>query len=168
MNIALRNIMRFALLMLLQTVVLNNVYLGGFITPMLFVLFILMLPTGISRTWMLVIGFATGLAMDLLSNAPGFHACACTAMALCRFWFGDKMLTHGEDTVVETPSLRSLDFRTIAIYLFVMLLIYHLLYFHLVIFSLRDAGRIWLSAILSTTVTWVLAIVYQSFIPRKK
>lgn len=168
MNIVIRNIIRFVLLMSLQVLVLNNVYLGGYVTPMLFVLFLLMLPTGISRMWALAIGFGTGLTMDILSNTPGFHACACTALALCRFWFGDRMLTHGEDTVVESPSLRTLDFRTIAVYLFVMLFIYHLLYFHLVIFSFRDLGRIWLSTVLSTMVSWLVAIVYQSFIPRKK
>ena len=168
MNVVVRNVIRFALLMLLQALVLNNIYLGGFVTPMLFVLFILMLPTGMSRVWVLLIGFGTGLLMDVLSNSPGFHASACTVLALCRFWFGDKMLTRGEDIAIETPSLRTLDFRTLSLYLFVMLFVYHLVYFHLVIFSLHDLGRIWLCALLSAMVTWVVAVVYQGLMPREK
>ena len=47
-NLIWRNLGRFALLMALQLLVLNYVYLGGYVMPLLYVLFILMLPT-ISR-----------------------------------------------------------------------------------------------------------------------
>ena len=44
-NLVWRNIGRFLLLMLLQLFVLNNVYLGAYVMPMLYLLFILMLPS---------------------------------------------------------------------------------------------------------------------------
>ena len=54
-----RNIGRFVLLMLLQLLVLNNVYLGGYVMPMLYVLFILMLPTSVGRVPLRLTAFGT-------------------------------------------------------------------------------------------------------------
>ncbi len=102
-HIVLQNIVRFVLLMLLQILVLNHVYLGGYITPFLYVLFILMLPTGMNRMGLLAVAFLTGLCLDIFSNMMGFHACCCTAVAFCRIAFGDRILTGGEEVVIDTP-----------------------------------------------------------------
>ncbi len=167
-TIVFQNIGRFALLMLLQILVLNHVYLGGYITPFLYVLFLLMLPTGINRMGLLTLAFLTGLCLDIFSNMMGFHACCCTALALCRIAFGDRILTGGEEVTIDTPNLRSVGFQTFAFYLFLMLLIYHLLYFFVVIFNFHDILRILLSSLFSTVVTWVLALIYLSFMPHNK
>ena len=76
-----RNIGRFVLLMLLQLLVLNYVYLGGYIIPMLYVLFLLMLPTSMGRIPMLLVAFGTGLLIDIMSGVLGFHTLACTTVA---------------------------------------------------------------------------------------
>ena len=47
MNLVIRNIARCLLLVLLQVLVLNNIYLGGYITPYLYILFVLMRPTSL-------------------------------------------------------------------------------------------------------------------------
>jgi hypothetical protein len=167
-NIVLQNILRFLLLMLLQVLVLNHVYLGGYITPFLYVLFILMLPTGMNKMWLLVLGFLTGFCADVFTNMLGFHTAVCTFVAFCRILFGDTMLTGGEDVVIDTPNFRNVGFQPIAVYLFIMLFVYHLLYFNLLIFSFRDLGRIFLCSFLSTVVTWILALIYQSFMPHSK
>lgn len=167
-NIVIQNVLRFLLLMLLQILVLNHVYLGGYITPFLYVLFILMLPTGMNRMWLLFVAFLTGLCVDIFSNMLGFHAAVCTFIALCRILFGDKMLTGGEEVVIDTPSIRNVGFQTFAIYLFIMLLLYHLLYFNLLIFSFHDLGRIVLSSLLSTVLTWLLALIYQTLMLHRK
>ncbi len=167
-HIVLQNIVRFVLLVLLQILVLNHVYLGGYITPFLYVLFILMLPTGMNRQWLLILAFLTGLCLDIFCNMPGFHACCCTAVAFCRILFGDHLLTGGEEITIETPDLRSVGFQTFAFYLFLMLLLYHLLFFTVVIFSVHEIVRIVLCSLASTVVTWLLALIYQSLRPRNK
>ena len=102
-----RNIGRFVLLMLLQLLVLNNVYLGGYVMPMLYVLFILMLPTSVGRVPLLLTAFGTGLVVDIMAGALGFHALACTVVAMMRITFADRILTRGENVTIETPSVFS-------------------------------------------------------------
>ena len=101
-----RNIGRFVLLTLLQLLVLNNVYLGGYVMPLLYVLFILMLPTSTGRVPMLLMAFGMGLLMDIMAGSLGFHALACTIVAMMRITFADRILTRGEN-VVEDCLVRS-------------------------------------------------------------
>ena len=168
MNLILRNIGRFLLLMVLQVLVLNNIYLGGFITPFLYVLFILMLPTSLPKVAMLLIAFASGLTVDVFSNVMGFHAMAATFVAFCRITFADKILTRGEAVTIDTPSTRSVAIGPMLFYLALMLFLFYALYFLLVYFSFHDFFRILLSALLSTFFTWLLAILYQSIFIKKE
>ena len=76
---------RFAVLILLQVYVLNRIpHLHRFITPYLYFLFILWLPFSVSRQWLLLIGFITGLTLDYFTTTPGLHAAACLLIAYVR------------------------------------------------------------------------------------
>lgn len=168
-NLLIRNILRFLFLLLLQVVVLNNVYLGGYITPFLYVLFILMLPTDLSKVALILIAFGSGLMVDIFDNMPGFHTFSCTLVAFCRIVFADKILTRGEQTTILTPSIRTVVAQQYVIFLTLNLFIYSFAYFLLEMFSLRDFGTILISSIFSTLATGILAIVYQAiFIPQKQ
>lgn len=168
MNLILRNVGRFLLLILLQVLVLNNVYLGGFATPCLYVLFVLMLPTSLPKPAMLLIGFASGMVVDIFANVAGYHAFCATLVAFCRITFADRILTRGEEMVIEVPSIRSVPTGPAMYYLFLLLLVYNTAYFGLVYFSLHDILRILLSALLSTIVSWALAVLYQSIFIKKE
>ena len=162
-NLIFRNIGRFALLMLLQVLVLNNVYLGGYITPFLYVLFIAMLPTNTNRIAMLLIAFASGLCFDIFSNMLGFHAFACTLTAFVRI-MGAQRIIKRDDDEIETPSIRSGSYQHFIVYLLVLLLVYNLAYYILSVFSFRELPQILLSTVLSTVITALLAILYQTLL----
>ena len=161
------NIARFLILVLLQIAVLNNIYLGGYLNPFLFVLFIAMLPTNMGRIPMMLVAFFTGLIVDLTTNMLGIHAFTCTAVAFLRGVWLDHIIIHDNNEDVETPSLRSVPYQQFGIYLFLLILIYNMIYFTLLIFNFHDIGQILLSALLGTVVTWVLAILYQTLLLKK-
>ncbi len=156
-----RNIGRFALLILFQVLVLNNVYLGGYVLPMLYLLFILMLPTNLKRIPLLLIAFGTGLTIDLLSNVLGFHALACTIVAMLRIWFANRILTRGEPVVISTPSIRSVSTQYYISYLMLMYIAFYIVYFASELFGSRGFGDMLLAAIFSTLVSTLLAVLYQ-------
>ncbi|HQV07117.1 MAG TPA: rod shape-determining protein MreD, partial [Chitinophagaceae bacterium] len=81
----LRNIMRFAVFILVQVFLLNKIpHLHRFITPYLYFLFIMWLPFSVSRMGLLLIGFLTGLTLDYFMMTPGLHAAACLLIAYAR------------------------------------------------------------------------------------
>ena len=166
-NIVLQNIVRFIVLMLLQVLVLNNVYLGQFINPFLYVLFILMLPTNLQPLWMLIIAFCTGLGVDVAANMLGFHAASATLVAFCRILFANKILTRGEDVVIDTPCIYTVATQTFLLYLFIMLLIYNTFYFLIEAFSFQGWWRLLLASLISTLITWLLALIYQVLFLRR-
>lgn len=168
-NLHWKNIRRFVLLMLLQLLVLNNVYMGGYVMPVLYVLFILMLPTSTPRVPMLLIAFGTGLLVDIMAGALGFHALACMAVAMMRILFADRILTRGENVVIEIPSIFSVTPQYYIAYLLLLLAAFFLIFFMLELFGFRGMGGVLLSTICSTVVTALLAVLYQwVFLKRKE
>ena len=155
------NIGRFAGLLLFQVLVLNNVYLGSYTMPMLYVLPILMLPTGMKRIPLLLIAFGTGLIIDMMNNLLGFHALACTVVAMMRIWFADRILTRGEPVQVQTPGIYSVTPQYFIAYLMLMLAAFYLLLFIVELWGFRGFGDILLATLLSTVVTTLLAVLYQ-------
>ena len=164
-----RNIGRFVLLMLLQLLVLNHVYLGGYVMPMLYVLFVLMLPTSLKRIPMLLLAFATGLLVDIMSGALGFHALACTVVAMVRILTSDRMLTRGENVVIAVPGIYSVTPQYFIGYAMLLLALFYFVFFSLELFSFRGLGGVLLATVCSTVVTTLLVVLYQVvFIRRRK
>lgn len=160
-NLVWRNIGRFVLLMLLQLLVLNNVYLGSHVMPMLYVLFILMLPTSLKRVPMLLVAFATGLLVDVMSSALGFHALACTVVAMMRILFADRILTRGEEVTINVPGIYSVTPQYFIAYLLLLLGGFYLVFFMAELFSFRGLWDMLLATVCSTLATTLLAVVYQ-------
>lgn len=162
------NIGRFLLLTLFQLLVLNNVYLGSYIMPMLYVLFILMLPTGMNRVALLFIAFFTGLTVDIMSNILGFHTLACTVVAMMRILFADRILTRGEPVQIQTPGIYSVTPQYFITYMALMLAVFYLVYFIVELWGFRGFGDMLLATVLSTLATTLLAVLYQIVFQRKK
>ena len=78
------NIVRFILLALAQVYVFNKIQVSGFISPQVYVLFILMLPFEISGFWLLSFAFMMGLTVDFFQHTPGMHAAASVMLAFLR------------------------------------------------------------------------------------
>ncbi len=127
MSDLVRNIIRFAFFILLQVYVLNKVpHLHRFITPYIYYLFILWLPFSISRQWLLVIGFLTGLVLDYFTNSPGLHAAACLLVAYIRpFLIGVLTPKDSSDFNYREPSPRAMQWTPYAVYVFVLTLLHH-------------------------------------------
>jgi hypothetical protein len=107
--------------------VLNKIpHLHRYITPYVYYLFILWLPFSVSRQWLLLIGFLTGLTLDYFSMTPGLHAAACTLVAYVRpLIIG--ILTPKDNTEFNyrEPSPRAMQWTPYAVYVLVLTLLHH-------------------------------------------
>ena len=166
-NILGNNILRFLGLILIQVLVLNHINLGGFITPYLYILFVLMLPTGLGRIAMLMLSFLSGLCVDIFSNMPGLHCATATLIAFLRITFADRILKRDSNQEIDVPSIQSVGFRPFAFYSFLLIFIYHLVYALLELFSFHGLLRAILYALCSSLVTWILAILALTLFARK-
>jgi hypothetical protein len=123
----LRNILRLAFFILIQVYVLNKIpHLHRFVTPYIYYLFILWLPFSVSRFWLLVIGFITGLILDYFMMTPGLHAAACVLVAYARpFLIGILTPKDSSEFNYREPSPRAMQWTPYAVYVFVLTLLHH-------------------------------------------
>lgn len=135
-----RNIIRFCLFILIQVYVLNKVpHLHRYIVPYLYFLFILWLPFSISRQWLLLIGFMTGLTLDYFSMTPGLHAAACTLVAYVRpFIIGVLTPKDNAEFNYREPSPKAMQWTPYAVYVLVLTVLHH---GYLLLLELLDMGN---------------------------
>jgi len=165
----LKNIIRFTVLILVQVYVLDNIPpLHRFIIPIIYFLFILWLPFSISRFWLLVIGFLTGLSLDYFTMTPGLHAAACVLIAYARP-FVINILTPKDTSEFNyrEPSPKSMGWTPYLVYAFILTFLHH---FYLTFLEWLQFGSFldFLIKVVSTTgISMLLIILTELLFTRK-
>ncbi len=165
----LRNIVRFVFFILLQVYVLNKVpHLHRYITPYIYYLFILWLPFGISRQWLLVVGFLTGLTLDYFMMTPGLHAAASLLVAYVRP-FLIQILTprDSSDFNYREPSPQAMQWTPYAIYVLVLTLLHHGYLVFLEWLSFGSFLGFLIKIIATTGISLLLVVALELLFPRK-
>ena len=152
----LRNILRLAAFILLQVYVLNKIpHLHRFITPYIYYLFILWLPFSVSRMWLLIIGFLTGLILDYFTMTPGLHAAACLLVAYVRPF------------VINILSPKAMQWTPYAVYVFILTLLHH---GYMVFLEWLDVGSFLdfiIKVIATTGISLLLIFTAELLFPRR-
>lgn len=161
MNQILPNSIRFVLLVVFQVVVLNYLEPGLGIYPMIYPLFIFMLPVELATVYTMLLAFLIGIAVDSVSNTYGLHASSAVLMAFLRpqvfKWLSPR---EGYENI-ETPSLYSLGTR-LFVYAYTLLLIFHNgWYFFVESFKLNEFIWVLLKIVLSVSVSLGLSLLVQ-------
>ncbi|HOP03828.1 MAG TPA: rod shape-determining protein MreD [Tenuifilaceae bacterium] len=165
---SLKYIGYFVLLIVLQVFVLNNVQYSGYINPMIYLLFILILPFEIKGLFLLVVAFLTGLTVDLFMNTLGMHTSATVVMAFTRPY------------VISFLSRRTdLDFKGKVImgvtgvqwyvkYTIILVFVHHIFLFYFELFSFNHFFLTLLRVLLSTFFSSIVILTAQYFTVKKK
>jgi len=74
-------LVRFILLVFAQVFILNHLNLDGYVNPLLYTWFILLLPFFTPGWVLLLTGFLLGISIDLFTATPGLNAAATVLMA---------------------------------------------------------------------------------------
>lgn len=165
----LKNIIRFALFILIQVYVLNKIpHLHRFITPYLYYLFILWLPFSISRMGLMITGFVTGLALDYFMMTPGLHAAACVLIAYLRP-FVINVLTPKDSSEFNyrEPSPKAMGWTPYLVYTFILTLFHHGYMVLLEWLSFGSFLSFLVKVIATTGISMLLIITTELLFPRR-
>lgn len=161
------NIVRFVLLVPIQVLVLDNINLGGFVNPYLYVLFILLLPVEIPGAALLFLSFLMGISVDLFAGTPGMHAAASTLMAYVRpLVIRSVGISRDIDPGLE-PSIHSMGFSWFFMYALILIAIHHFTLFVIEVFRFSGIFSILLRTLYSTLFTLALVIIVQYLFGRQ-
>ncbi len=134
---SLMRLARFMLLLTVQVVVLNNVHLLGYATPLLLGYGVLRFHHSSSRVPMLLWGFTSGLLYDVFSNTMGMGMASMTLLAMVQpallGLFKPRDVSEG-----FTPSLHSMGAALFLPYIIIGMLLLHVSFYMLEAFSVAD------------------------------
>lgn len=145
------NILRFIGLLLLQVLVVDNIRLGYYVHPYVYVLFILLLPFNTKKWQLLLSGFTLGFAVDLFCGTPGLNAAATVFMAFLRPYVINSMTRRKDINDNDEPSLYNMGVSWFLIYSSLMLTAHNIVLFLLEIFSLKLFYIAMIQTLLSVT-----------------
>ena len=161
MQLVLQNIFRFVMLVLVQVFVLDNIQFLGYISPMIYILFILSLPVRFPRGVVLILAFLLGLTIDIFNNTIGIHAFATVFAAFIRPTI-INMSVSMEEMANPTPSFRTFGVANYVKYVVLIVLFHSIVLFFVESFSFLHLSLLIPKIILSSAVTILVILGIQS------
>lgn len=167
-NEFLKHILRFFLLLVLQILVFNHVYIFGFINPDVYLLALLLLPLTLPKSAQYGIAFATGLIVDIFDLTFGIHALAAMFMIALRPLI-IKLLSINKKKMDETvPSPKNKDFKWLLYFTLLTVLVQQTFVSIIETWSFNRFGMTVLNILLNTLFTSLLILCIEYiFIPKK-
>jgi len=147
------------LLIVFQIFVFNNIRFWGLGCVFIYFFYIIFAPITLKPVPLIIIGFFTGLVIDLLSNGYGVCAFAATLIAylrpkILRLFFSENELEYKGSKMFFSLSY---DYYK---YVFLMIVIHNFVVFSLEAYSLK----LIVPVLLKTTVSTVISAIFFFFI----
>ena len=168
-NTLIRNILLFLGLVFLQVMIFDNLRLGNFIHPYVYVLFIMLLPFDTPRWKLIINGFVIGMVIDIFNGTPGLNAAATVLMSYLRPNI-INLTTRKSDIEGKTgPSVSEMGLQWFYPYSVLLLIIHNFTLFMLEAFSFHLIGLVLLETLLSVIFSSILIVlIIFIFKPIKK
>ena len=156
------NIFIFAIYVMLQVFLFDNMVLFGTAFCFVYTGFILLLPLEISTVALISLGFITGFSIDIFYNSLGINAASATLIAYLRPFWLSTITPGGGYEDVRLPSMKSLGFSWFITYALPLIILHHIS-----LFMIEAGGFIhfWLilkKTFFSSLYTFAILVIGQS------
>ena len=159
----------FAVVVLLQVFLFDNLSISIYLNPLVYVAFIALLPLDTPPVVLLLSGLATGVTMDLAMGAAGVNTIATLLIAFARPTLLGLLYSRDDIREGGIPSTGRLGNRVFLNYLIVLVLVHHAVFFSLEALSwahiVRTIVRTVASGAVSVAVIWVIARIFTAQLP---
>tara|TARA_B100000809_G_scaffold142735_1_gene140241 strand:- start:14376 stop:14894 length:519 start_codon:yes stop_codon:yes gene_type:complete len=156
---------RFFFLILVQTLILNNIYLFGYINPNLYLLFIFLYPLKKERGNFLFVAFLFGLCIDIFSNSGGINTAATVAIAYLRLPLL-KLILNTQDLDYKLFKINQETLPRILVFIGVLTFIHHFILFGMEYFSFNEFSTI-LYKTFTTSIFTILLCTLSVYFTKK-
>lgn len=163
----IRDVIKFTLifivLVLTQGLILNNIELGGYINPYLYVLFILLLPFETPPWITLLVAFILGLSVDTFTSTLGIHTSATVFLAFARKYVLKLIEPRGGYEFGTEPQLQYMGLNWFLIYSVFLVFLHHLFLFFVESFKFSQFFSTMGRVLVSSFFTLILVFIVQLF-----
>jgi hypothetical protein len=163
----LKYLFKIITIILVQVLIIQNLYLSNYIVPYPYVLAILILPFETNKLLVLVYALIIGLSIDLFNNTSGIHASAALLTGFARYYILKYVSPRdGYDKAVK-PIVYDMGIKWFIVYAGSLILIHHFYFFYFEAFRFTEFFRVFLRVILSSIVTFGFCYLFQYLIYRQ-
>ncbi len=169
MKTLLRQLFLYVLVVAVQVLLLDNVNVNGFGTPLVYVGLIIVLPYGVPSSLKLLIGFLLGAVVDICSGCAGVHAAATTAAAMTYILSIDKFMPKEDKRLYEllTPSPQSIGWGMFIRFTLLLVTVHHTVLYAVEAMSLAHPLLLLMRIVLSGLATLSLFLLAQYYLSRR-
>jgi rod shape-determining protein MreD len=157
----------FVLVILLQVLIFDNIYLFGKANIFFYVLLILLLPVEINKYFLLVIGFFLGLSIDIFNNTIGMHAAASVFISFLRPYVLELLSPRDGFETGDKPRIYIYGFAWFLKYSFSLLLFHHVFYYTVEVFRFDYFFDTLLRVILSSIASLFFIVLSQLIVIKR-
>lgn len=155
----IRQIGRFAVLLFVQVLLVNNLQFLGVCHPYIYVLSLLLLPPVLLRWADMLIGAGVGLLVDIFCNSLGVHTAACVLVMYLRPRLVNLYVAD-LDRFDKEISIASIGLLNFVQYALLLIVIHHTMVFFLTAWSMQHFWFTLLETAVSTLMTFALVMGY--------
>lgn len=157
--------LRFLIILLVQVLILKRINIGSgdfnYFHLFLFPLCLLLLPYNMPKIGAILLGFISGLMLDLFYDTPGINAACSVLLTFIRPVIHLWLEPRGGYTMNASPTIRSMGNRWFISYAAIGMGIYILSFFSLQAFSFVFILSILLKSIFSFILSFILILIYM-------
>lgn len=154
----------FVVLVILQIFLVDNISLGLYFHPLIYVAFIIMLPLDMKHIWVMLLSALTGLTIDMLTGMGGLNVIAATAVGFVRPMLLNTAVGHNTATDDTMPALHRLQAKNLIWYIILMVVVHSLIYFFMEAMSLSNlhhtALRMLISDVVAVAIVWYVVKLF--------
>ncbi|SFF24284.1 Rod shape-determining protein MreD [Thermoflexibacter ruber] len=157
----LSQVISFFIYLVLQVVFIRHWALFDVAFCFIYISFLLFLPFSMNLFLMMLIGFVTGITVDLFYDTLGVHAFSCVLLTYMRPYLANLIKPSGGYEANMKPYLSFMGFRWFLTYTVLLTTIHHLSLFFLEAWSMNLLFFTLSKAILSIVFTSFVIVLFQ-------
>lgn len=155
------------MLVLVQVLIFNNIEISGYLTPYIYIIFIILLPFETPAWVSLLLGFFLGLSIDIFTETIGMHTASTVFIAYIRPYFLSSFAPRDGYEPGTFPRVFYYGLPWFIKYTSLLVVAHHFMLFFIEMFSFQDFFSTLLRVILSSLFSITLIVISQFFVFRK-
>lgn len=154
----------FVVLVLLQIFLLDNIALGVYFHPLIYVAFVVLLPLDLRPVWVLLLSTLMGLVLDFATGMCGVNVMATAAVGFARPALLTLAIGHSSGADDTIPVLHRMTPKSRLGYITLMVVLHSAIYFLLESLSLRNLHytllRLVVSDVVAVPMVWYIVKIF--------
>tara|TARA_X000000368_G_scaffold358565_1_gene301565 strand:+ start:676 stop:1200 length:525 start_codon:yes stop_codon:yes gene_type:complete len=160
-----RNIFIYSTILTLQIFIFNHINLFEIITPYIYILIFIIYKTSYDKTLLLLLGFLTGIIIDLSIQTYGCHTFA--TITICYLRTKIEKTSFGVNANLPSAMVKGTKFSSRAFFFLSLIFIHSITYYSLIFFNINAIVEIFSYTIINSIITFMIVWVISKLISNK-